>query len=222
MGKTRELSQLGSLVVVDNSGNIGFATPANTSPNVGIGTDNPQFKLDVHGDVNFTGLLRQDGVKFASGVGIGSTVTNPNGPGITNRIGLGYTDISFVGAGMSVTGYGSTVVIDFSNLTVRAEAAIPGFTLMDTTLNVAVNTKYSVKTIAGVVTAYLPASKLVGDFIEFADTEATWDLNNLMIVAANNEQFKNYTTLVDSPLACDVAGATLQIVWQGAYWRVNA
>ena len=28
MGKTRELSQLGSLVVVDNSGNIGFATPA--------------------------------------------------------------------------------------------------------------------------------------------------------------------------------------------------
>ena len=123
---------------------------------------------------------------------------------------------------MSVTGYGSTVVIDFSNLTVRAEAAIPGFTLMDTTLNVEVNTKYSVKTVTGVVTAYLPASKLVGDFIEFADTEATWDLNNLMIVAANNEQFKNYTTLVDSPLACDVAGATVQIVWQGAYWRVNA
>ena len=61
MAKNRELSQLGSLIVVDTNGNIGIATPADTTPNVGIGTDNPQFKLDVAGDINFSGLLRQDG-----------------------------------------------------------------------------------------------------------------------------------------------------------------
>ena len=44
MAKNRELSQLGALVVVDDSNrNIGIATTA--TPSVGIGTTNPAYKL---------------------------------------------------------------------------------------------------------------------------------------------------------------------------------
>tara|TARA_Y100001968_G_scaffold176192_1_gene161471 strand:+ start:18966 stop:19631 length:666 start_codon:yes stop_codon:yes gene_type:complete len=219
MARNRELSQLGSFIVVDDStGKIGITSTE--TPYVGIGTDNPQFKLDVTGDVNFTGLLYQDGVKFTAGVGIGSTVSNPLSGVIADRIGIGLTDINFVGAGLSVTGYGSTVVVDFTNLSVRAEAAIPGYTLIDVTTNLEFNQKYSVRTIAGVVTAILPNDKQPGDFVQLIDTESSWDLNNLMVETQNNEYFKNYTGLVDSPLACDVAGATVTLVWQGAYWRV--
>ena len=49
MAKNRELSQLGSFVVVnDTNGNIGIATTA--TPSVGIGTTNPQAKLHVVSD----------------------------------------------------------------------------------------------------------------------------------------------------------------------------
>lgn len=44
MSKTRELSQLASIIIVDDS-----------NKNVGIGTTNPSSKLSVVGDGNFTG-----------------------------------------------------------------------------------------------------------------------------------------------------------------------
>ena len=88
------------------------------SGSLGIGTTNPQYKLDVAGDLNFNGNLYQNGTKFTSGIGIGSTATNPLSGVITPaaRIGIGFTDINFVGTGLSITGYGSTVVIDFGNI----------------------------------------------------------------------------------------------------------
>jgi len=46
-----------------------------------------------------------------SGIGIGSTTVNPQSGTITNRVGTGFTDINFVGTGLSVTGYGSTIVV---------------------------------------------------------------------------------------------------------------
>jgi hypothetical protein len=88
------------------------------SGSLGIGTTNPQYKLDVAGDLNFNGNLYQNGTKFTSGIGIGSTAVNPLSGVITPtaRIGIGFTDINFVGTGLSITGYGSTVVIDFGNI----------------------------------------------------------------------------------------------------------
>jgi predicted TIM-barrel enzyme len=101
------------------------------SGSLGIGTTNPQYKLDVAGDLNFNGNLYQNGTKFTSGIGIGSTSVNPVSGVITPgaRIGIGFTDINFVGTGLSVTGYGSTVVIDLGNLggtTVSISTVSPG------------------------------------------------------------------------------------------------
>ena len=117
MANNRELSQLGSFIDVDNNnGNIGIATLA--TPSDGIGTTNPGYKLDVYGDVNFEGSLYKQGQLFTSGVGIGSTSLNPYSGVLADadRIGIGFTDINFVGTGLSVTGYGSTVVVDLSEL----------------------------------------------------------------------------------------------------------
>tara|TARA_R100001440_G_scaffold20930_3_gene34666 strand:- start:4612 stop:4989 length:378 start_codon:yes stop_codon:yes gene_type:complete len=67
MSKNRELSQFGSLVVVDDSNkNVGLATTS--APKVGIGTTNPQYKLDVHGDINSTTEVRVNNVGVATGV----------------------------------------------------------------------------------------------------------------------------------------------------------
>lgn len=115
MANNRELSQLGSFINIDdNSRNIGIATTA--TPYVGIGTTNPEYKLDVYGDVNFEGDLYQRGSLFTSGVGIGSDGLN-NQTGVTTyRVGVGFTDIMFVGTGLSITGYGSTVVVDLGDI----------------------------------------------------------------------------------------------------------
>ena len=43
-----------------------------------------------------------------------------------------------------------------------------------------------------------------------------------MVATQNNEQFKNYEGVIDSPLACDVAGAAVKLVWTNTYWRVFA
>ena len=80
--------------------------------------------LDVKGDINFNGLLFQNGRRFTSGIGIGSTSVNPQSGVINQRIGIGFTDLNIVGTGISVTGYGSTVVIDFGNISAASGGAL--------------------------------------------------------------------------------------------------
>ena len=115
MANNRELSQVASFINVDDSSrNIGIATTA--TPYVGIGTTNPQYKLDVYGDINFTNNLYKNGELFTSGVGAGVGTITPNSGIITGRVGFGFTDINFIGTGVTVTGYGSTVVVDLSSI----------------------------------------------------------------------------------------------------------
>jgi cytoskeletal protein CcmA (bactofilin family) len=85
---------------------------------VGIASTLPNYDLDVNGDINFNGDLYKDGILFVAGVGIGSTEVNPQSGVITQdaRVGTGFTDINFVGTGLSITGYGSTVVIDLDSV----------------------------------------------------------------------------------------------------------
>lgn len=122
MANNRELSQLGSFISVDDtSRNIGIATTA--TPYVGIGTTNPQYKLDVYGDINFTRDLYKNGQLFVAGVGVGSDRVNRQSGIVTNRIGVGFTDINFVGTGISITGYGSTIVVDFTAIAAASAGA---------------------------------------------------------------------------------------------------
>jgi len=221
MAFNRELSQFGHYIVVDDTtGKI--AITSTTTPNIGFGTTNPQFKVDVAGDINFTGDIYRQGEKFTSGVGIGSTTSNPVSANISNKIGVGFTDINFVGAGMTVTGYGTTIVVDFTNLAVKSDATIPSLTILSSSVDVDSNTSYLTNTVGAGFTVTLPATKNPGDFIELHDTEVSWGINNLMVATQNNEQFKNFSGVIDSPLACDVDGATVKLVWTNTYWRVFA
>jgi hypothetical protein len=69
MANNRELSQLGSFIVVDDTTrNIGIATTA--TPYVGIGTTNPQAKLHVVGDVILDKInITSSGIITAVGLG---------------------------------------------------------------------------------------------------------------------------------------------------------
>ena len=107
MSKNRELSQLGSLVIVDDSNkNIGICT---TEGSVGIGTTNPSssYKLDVAGDINSRTEVRVKGVGVSTGVfiqnngtpaGIATTLNfNSN---ITATVGVnGVTVVNSTGGG---------------------------------------------------------------------------------------------------------------------------
>jgi len=111
MANNRELSQLGSIINIDDSNrSVGFGA------SVGIGTNQPGYELDVNGDVNFSGDLYQNGSLFTSGLGVGIATITPNSGIITNRVGVGFTDMNFVGTGITVTGYGTTVVVDMSSI----------------------------------------------------------------------------------------------------------
>ena len=117
MANNRELSQLGSIINIDNSNkSVGFGA------SVGIGTNQPGYKLDVKGDVNFDGDLYKNGQLFTSGTGIGNTTIDPGSGVINGRVGTGFTDINFVGSGITITGYGSTVVVDMSSIAAASAA----------------------------------------------------------------------------------------------------
>ena len=117
MANNRELSQLGSIVNIDNSNrSVGFGA------SVGIGTNQPGYELDVNGDVNFSGDLYQNGSLFTSGLGVGLATVTPTTGDITNRIGVGFTDMNFIGTGITVTGYGTTVVVDMSSIAAASAA----------------------------------------------------------------------------------------------------
>ena len=117
MANNRELSQLGSIVNIDNSNrSVGFGA------SVGIGTNQPGYELDVNGDVNFSGDLYQNGSLFTSGLGVGLGTETPNSSIITGRVVTGFTYITFIGTAITVTGYGTTVVVDLSSIAAASAA----------------------------------------------------------------------------------------------------
>ena len=89
---------------------------------VPVGTTAQRNSSPAAGDIRynstlgaFEGYSSSWGELGGGGIGIGSTAINPASGLVTNRIGVGFTDINVVGTGISVTGYGSTIVLDFND-----------------------------------------------------------------------------------------------------------
>ena len=61
---------------VDADGTI-LVAPYSTTEKVGIGTTSPAYKMDVVGDINFTGTLFQNGTEYTSGI---TSLTNDTSP----------------------------------------------------------------------------------------------------------------------------------------------
>ena len=68
---------------------------------------------------SFEGYTNGWGELGGAGIGIGSTSVNPGSGVVGNVVGVGYTTINFVGAGLSVTGYGTTIVVDLGEAVSR-------------------------------------------------------------------------------------------------------
>jgi hypothetical protein len=90
------------------------------------------------------------------------------------------------------------------------------------TSNLNSNVKYLADTTGGEFTVTLPSLVTVGDYIKIIDAESYWSINNLIVNSQPGQQFKDFEGLVDSPLVCDVSGASVELVWEGSYWRVFA
>jgi hypothetical protein len=92
MSNTRELSQLASLLVVNDE-----------TRNIGIGTTNPIAKLDVGGNLNVSGVVTATG---GFNIGIQSAGTN-----VTTGV---ITALNFVGTGNTFTYNTGTKTVDIS------------------------------------------------------------------------------------------------------------
>ena len=72
------ITSLGTLSTLDITGDLFVDTNTlvvdSAADSVGIGITNPSYKLDVFGDINFTGVIYQDGVTFSGGGGSGTSI----------------------------------------------------------------------------------------------------------------------------------------------------
>ena len=116
MARGRELSQLGSLITVeDSTKNIGVAT-ATPSQKIGIGTLSPTSKVEVVGDVSISGVITASSF---SGDGSGLT-----GVASTDNIQTA-TEAEFLN-GVKVTGIVTTTELSLSNTSTANRKALVG------------------------------------------------------------------------------------------------
>lgn len=94
------------------------------------------------------------------------------------------------------------------------------YDVINSATNLRVNVKYFADTTLSAFSVTLPTIKSVGDCIRIVDAESYWDINNLTVITQNSEQFKDYSGLIESPLVCDLAGASIELIWEGTYWRL--
>jgi hypothetical protein len=96
------------------------------------------------------------------------------------------------------------------------------YTLANGAINLMANVKYNIDTTGGSFTVTLPSTVTTGDYVKLIDSKSYWDINNLTVNTPGGQQFINYQGIVDYPLVCDISGASIELVWEGSYWRLFA
>jgi hypothetical protein len=111
MSRITELSQIASVITVDEDNN----------KNVGIGTTTAQYKLDIYGDINFSGNLRKNGVVYSFG---NETQWEPEATGIhtLSNVGIGTTNARYT---LEVGSVGTSG----TSLWINGDASITGIIL---------------------------------------------------------------------------------------------
>jgi hypothetical protein len=162
---------------------------------------------------NFTGTLQNGGSNVVVDTDIGSTVLayDSNLQGFVTAFTLPTTDgtvdqvLKTDGAGnigfatVSGGGGGLTYVVKTANYTTQNNEGV----LADTS--------------GGSFTVTLPATPSTGDQVVVADPTGDWGTNNLT-VGRNGETISD----VAQDLVCDIAGAAVQLIYDGTTWAVYA
>ena len=132
MARGRELSQLGSLITVDDSTkNIGVAT-ATPSQKIGIGTLSPTSKVEVVGDVSISGVITAtsfsgdgSGLSNVPGTGGLSNVVEDTTPELGGDLDVNGNDITGTG-NVNITGIVTTTELSLSNTSTANRKALVG------------------------------------------------------------------------------------------------
>lgn len=131
----------------------------------------------------------------------------------------------------SFTGALAEVTVDTDKSVIRVhdglttggfEVSKARYTFISSPTTLRANTKYHVDTSSSEYSVTLPTLINTGDYISLFDSKSFWSINNLIVVTQNNQKFKNASGLIDAPLVCDVSGASVELIWEGTYWRVSA
>ena len=184
---------------------------------VGNGTTEP---VDFH----VTNSMRIERV-----IGIGSEVSIDGPNKRIHGVDEAYIDKIFlgsVGLGLSTGNGGDFMVIDGTGAKRGIEA--PDAIVMTEAITVLPNRTYYVNTGAatGVVTAFLPATPRVNDFVTLIDYQGYWDTKSL-IVRGNTEATVGASTYINGSLdflECDVERASITLTYTGITttgWIVN-
>ena len=184
MANNRELSQFASFVEVGIS-SIGFTT------SVGIGKTNPQFNLDVAGDINFTGTFYQGGTQF-----------------IASRWSATGSDIYR----LSKVGINTSIVS--SALTVNGDVSVSGL-VTATSINVS-----GISTLGITSATNLTSQSLVVSGISTLGITSTTNLTSQSLVVSGISTFTNGPILVGTATSTGTASQPLQVTG-GAYVSGN-
>lgn len=93
-------------------------------------------------------------------------------------------------------------------------------TYVNSSSNIRTNIKYLVDTSQSPITLTLPTLHNLGDSIKLFDSESFWSINNLTVIAQNNELIRDIEGYEDQNLVCDISGISIELIWEGTYWRL--
>ena len=184
---------------------------------VGNGTTEP---VDVH---------IENSVRVERVIGIGSEVSIDGPNKRIHGVDEAYIDKIFlgsVGLGLSTGNGGDFIVIDDAG--VKRDIEKPDAIVMTEATTLLPNRTYFVDTggSTGVVTAFLPATPRVNDFVTVIDHQGYWGTNSL-IVRGNTAATVGASTYINGSLdflECDVERASVTLTYTGLTttgWIVN-